>query len=127
MTGLAQGGRMRVLRGLIAVGLAGAVVAGCSKAGPEREPDMIDNAAEAAPEPAPPPPPQVEEKAPAPFVEPVANTADALPPEEEPSREAQMLEDADATGLTARVSRSRDAEKSDDPIGDLVENGGVAQ
>lgn len=125
MRGFTKAARTPLSRGVAALALVAALVTGCSKAGPEREPDIIDNAAEAVPERAPPPPPVVE-KAPPPVVEPIANTADALPPEEDPSRDAQMLEDAAATGLTERVSRSVDPERAaPDPIGDLVENGGT--
>jgi hypothetical protein len=121
-----SGERMRISRGVLVLGLAALLVAGCSKAGPEREPDVIDNAAEATPEQPAELRVQEEEKAPPPVADPVANTADALPPEEDPSREAQMLEDADATGMTARAARSGESEgSSPDPIGDLVENGGT--
>ncbi|WP_380877510.1 hypothetical protein ACFB49_13140 [Sphingomonas sp. DBB INV C78] len=46
--------------------------------------------------------------APEPVVE--TNTADATPPEAPVPPDAQMLDDADATGMTARVNRDAAAE-----------------
>jgi hypothetical protein len=90
-----------------AAGLAAGllVLAACSRSEPEQPPEA-DNMAEATPveDVTPIAPPSAEPA-------PVANAVDAnavaiAPPPEAPTEpDAQMLEDADATGMTARVSR----------------------
>lgn len=91
---------MRVLHATIGSALLLAALAGCSKSSDTPEP-------EAAPEPRvetplPPPAPVAAEAPARAEPEPAQNSVDALPPEEAPSPDAQMLEDADAAGLTAR-------------------------
>lgn len=97
-------GQMRIARGVMVAMLGATLVAGCS----ERKPPPEDDAANAVPELPPPVPPRAEKepaepKPPPKLPEPETNLADALPPEEPPSLDAQMAEDADASGLTARL------------------------
>lgn len=95
--------RIAIAAGMLLLG----VLAGCSDKTPQQQPEQTNEAT-----PAPPPPPKKAETAPAPAA-PIANAAanvaasDAEPPV---APDAQMLDDADATGLTARVSRGGDNE-----------------
>lgn len=73
-------------------------LAGCGRSDHEEEAPIANEAAEA-------PPPPVEPM-PANLATPPAEVANATPPAAPPpeiSDEAQMLDDADATGLTARI------------------------
>lgn len=98
----------RSIRGL-AVALA-LVVAGCSSQEPEPAPqtDMEEPADTPELTPAAPAP----DPAPAPAAEAPANVI-APPPEEPIAPDAQMLDDADATGMTARLSRDEAADTGD--------------
>ena len=121
---------MRTMRGtrfgLIAVGLA--LVAGCSEKheAPEVKDAPAANTVEPlpveTPEPAAAPVSQAPVEKPP---EPEQNAADALPPEEPLAPDAQTLEDADATGLTARSAAPPDvmSEPSPDPVGGLPTGG----
>jgi len=96
--------KMRIAAGLMAL----AILAGCSKSEPEAQPPETDNVgADAQPEPAAQPTPEpapIKRPEPAPVANTVVPVA-AEPREAPPSPDAQMLDDADATGMTARVSR----------------------
>jgi hypothetical protein len=93
----------RSVRGLALVALASLGVAGCSKSEPE-PPEM--NMAVQELEPTPEPTPTAEPTPVAmPTPEPSNDTA-ALPPPEAPAPDAQMMDDASATGMTARTDRS---------------------
>lgn len=82
------------------------MLAGCSRSEPE-QPTAEDNMAEATPvEDVSPVAPTADESMPAEGNAVDANAVAIAPPPEEPvAPDAQMLEDADATGMTARVSR----------------------
>lgn len=100
--------RQRSVRALAWVALAGLGVAGCSKSEPE-PPAMNMTVQELEPTPEPTP---TEE--PTPVVEPSptpSNDTAMLPPPEEPAPDAQMMDDASATGMTARSDR---AQRDDD-------------
>lgn len=88
------------------------VVAGCSKQQPAE--NVTENAgAEQAPLPAPTPAPEPQAEAP---------IAKPAPPAAEPvAPEAQILDDADATGMTARLSRGGEDEPANNtaPAGNL--------
>ncbi|WP_082449972.1 hypothetical protein [Sphingomonas sp. Leaf231] len=90
---------------LALVALASLGVAGCSRSEPE-PPEMNMTVQELEPTPEPTPTP-TEEPTPvvAPTAEPSNDTA-PLPPPEEPEEDAQMMDDASATGMTARTDRS---------------------
>jgi hypothetical protein len=116
--------RGTLLRGLGGCALALALLAGCSEKPQPRETDdfAAENVVEAPP--LAPPPPVVQapvEKPP----EPAENTADALPPEEPMAPDEQMLEDADAAGLTARTATPPDvvSEPSADPVAEPASGG----
>ncbi|MBW6526155.1 hypothetical protein KZ813_04835 [Sphingomonas sp. RHCKR7] len=83
---------------------AALAIAGCSRE-PAPAPEPTPSASE-APLPEPTPTPE-----PSPVVSPteLTNATAALPPEEKPAPDEQMLDDASATGMTARASR--DAER----------------
>jgi outer membrane murein-binding lipoprotein Lpp len=86
------------------------VVAGCSKQQPAE--NLTENTgAEQAPLPAPVPAP--EPQAAAPIAKPAPPPADPVAPE------AQILDDADATGMTARLSRGGE----DEPAGNTAKAG----
>lgn len=105
----------RPLAGALAL-LAAVAVTGCSGRQPPEDEQANSVEAEPAPEPVrqtlPPPPvptPVVEEPAPKETVE--------LPPEESIAPDEQILDDADATGMTARlppVSESEPANRTED-------------
>ncbi len=115
---------MRWTRGMTAGLLAAALLAGCSKQQPAA-PEPEANIVEEAPRPAPPPPREAE-PAPPKMPDPAGNIADMLPPDEPPSPDEQMLEDADATGLTARTAPPDVVtDPPADPVGDLISNDGV--
>ncbi len=88
------------------------VLAGCSRSEPDQPPPVDNAVTEEAPvreePPAPAPEPAPVEPAPAP----VSNVV-APPPAAEIAPDAQMLDDADATGMTARANR--DAPATDVP------------
>lgn len=89
------------------VGLLGAgllALAGCSRSEPEQPaPDNMTLEATPSAEPTPAAPPSAE---PTPEAPAITNTAAAdVPPEAPVAPDAQMIDDADATGMTARVSR----------------------
>ena len=95
-------------------------VAGCSKKEPEAAP-AANESVEVAPTPepvAPPetPPAEVVHEAPPP-------PEPKVPPAPEISADAQMLRDAEASGMTARLPRTDDAL----PAGTGNEDGGAAQ
>ncbi len=87
------------LSGLLAVTLLSGMIAGCSQSAPEPEAPVETN--EALEPPVSPDPVPVIENAPEPAPEP-ANVV-ALPPEEPKPADVQMMDDADATGMTARL------------------------
>lgn len=88
---------------LMVVALGGVSLAGCSRSEPEPPPEMNMTVHELEPTPEPSPteiaPPIVE-----PTPEPMNDTA-PLPPPEEAAPDEQMLDDASATGMTARSER----------------------
>lgn len=84
-------------------------VAACRKA-PEPQPETDHNQAEEAPK-APVPPPR--EPAPAPPPKPAKPKHVAVKWPEALPADQQMLDDADATGMTARVSRDGDGGGND--------------
>lgn len=101
---------MMIRRIAVAAGLALVLLAGCSSepAAPPPPEETLREAeepeeVEPAPEPAPPP---RAEAPPAPA--PVAESNFEEPPEEPIDPSDQTLEDADATGLTTRATRSDD-------------------
>lgn len=106
---------------LIASGLfALSVLAGCSRSEPDEAPPVDNAVTEGAP--------PVREEAPAPApvapapVEPApveAPNAVAPPPAKEIAPDEQMIDDADATGLTARANR--DAPVTDAPVANETE------
>ena len=96
---------------LAAAALAGGGLAGCSRSEPEESVETNASAEELVPDAAPPSPVEL----PSPTSEPTAdaNSSAALPPAEETAPDEQMLEDASATGMTARASRDgADAEET---------------
>lgn len=106
---------MRILRGASLLLLATAFVAGCSDQKPQpKEENLIDITEPAPPIETPPKPVRPEPKP----AEPVVNTVAADEPEEAISPDAQMLEDAEASGMTARTARSDVvADAPADPLG----------
>ncbi|HWW64802.1 MAG TPA: hypothetical protein VNZ43_08595 [Sphingomonadaceae bacterium] len=96
---------------LAAILLAGA----CSRQQPAEQPEENQSVVEPAPV-APPPAPEPEKEAPPPVAE-----APAPPPPAPIAPDEQILDDADATGMTARVTRGQDDENlaanSTGPIG----------
>ncbi|MGK6323935.1 hypothetical protein ACMGDM_12750 [Sphingomonas sp. DT-51] len=81
---------------------AALALAGCSR-DPEPAPEPSATVEEApAPEPTPTPTP---EPTPLASPSPLGNETAVLPPEEEPAPDEQMLDDASATGMTARATR----------------------
>lgn len=92
------------------VALTSLSVAGCSKSEPE-PPEMNMTVQELEPTPEPTP---TEE--PTPYVEPSpapSNDTAMLPPPEEPAPDAQMMDDASATGMTARSDREDRMDEAD--------------
>jgi hypothetical protein len=88
--------RLPLLAGIAATAL---LVAGCKK---HEEQPPVQNEPVAQPEPvAPPPPPPVE---PAPKPKPILPKAKPAP---EVSADQQVIDDADATGMTAHVNRAQ--------------------
>ncbi|MBY9061586.1 hypothetical protein K7957_01395 [Sphingomonas yunnanensis] len=79
---------------------AALAIAGCSRE-PEPAPEPTPSE-EAVPTPEPTPAPE-----PSPVASPsdLTNNTAALPPEEKPAPDEQMLDDASATGMTARARR----------------------
>jgi glucose/arabinose dehydrogenase len=97
-------GRTRIAAGLMAL----ALLAGCNnKSEPDTQPSETENVgADAQPEPVQPEPATpTPEPAPVERPTPVATPIAAEPREPAPSPDAQMLDDADATGMTARITR----------------------
>ena len=93
---------MRIRSTLIALLAAGSLVAGCHKQ-PKQPPE---NQAIEAPKPvAPAPTPAPEPEKPAKPAKPVAAKVKAAP---EPTADQQMIDDAEATGMTSHVSRDGD-------------------
>jgi len=91
-------------------------LAACSSPEPEQPPEEANAVETVAPDEAPTAAPTLEE--PAPAVEPETNSAAIdVPPEAPVAPDAQVLEDADATGMTARVSRD-EAPANDAPAND---------
>jgi hypothetical protein len=91
---------------MIAAGVtAFAMLAGCSRSTPDEPPAETNETVQEAPAPVPVPAPS-----PAPKRAPATSESTPTPPvadEAEPQAgpDAQMLDDADATGMTARVTR----------------------
>lgn len=102
--------------GVIAVALAGIGVAGCSRSEPEPpvEGNMTIQELESTPEPSPTPEATPVEE---PVAAPVNDTA-ALPPPEEDAPDEQMLDDASATGMTARAERDQPDAEPTRPVRD---------
>lgn len=118
---------MRFGRGVVVAVLAAGLLAGCSKQNAQDD-EQPANMMEERAEPAEEAPPPVEEPAPAKTPDPAPTVTEALPPDEPASPSEQMLEDADATGLTARSAPREgreDKEPSSDPVGDLIGNDGA--
>ncbi|RZM05190.1 MAG: hypothetical protein EOP68_18680 [Sphingomonas sp.] len=100
----------------IAAALSTLGIAACS--GRDSEPAPVENQAEAtpseepraeiAPAPVTPAPTATETEA--------ANAIAAVPPEEAPAPDAQMMDDAAATGMTARATRDMPASNEDAPV-----------
>jgi outer membrane biosynthesis protein TonB len=114
---------MRILRGASLLLVATAFVAGCSDQKPQpKEENRIDITEPAPPIETPPEPVRPEPKPP----EPVVNTVAAAEPEEVITPDEQMLEDADASGMTARTAPSDVvADAPADPLGaPVIESGG---
>ena len=107
---------------LVAAGLlALSVLAGCSRSEPDQPP--IDNALiDESPSAEPTPTATPEEPAPAPVEPAPAPTANAVapPPAAAIAPDEQMLDDADATGMTARAKR--DAPTSEAPAAETPVN-----
>lgn len=96
-------GRMKLWHGMALVALAGMGVAGCSRSEPEPpEMNMTVQELEPTPEPSP---TEAPAPLPEPSVAPVENDSAILPPPEDPAPDAQMMDDASATGMTARTDR----------------------
>lgn len=99
-------------RTLKTVGLLGAgllALAACSRSEPE-QPAPEDNVTLEATPGAEPTPEASPSAAPVAEVAPIANAAIAdVPPETPAAPDAQMIDDAEATGMTARVSRDAPA------------------
>lgn len=91
---------IRMTKLLAAAGLL--ALAGCSRPEPE-QPAGEDNVIETMPT-ADATPEALPSAEPVATPTPIANVAD-VPPEKPVAPDAQMIEDADATGMTARVSR----------------------
>jgi outer membrane biosynthesis protein TonB len=93
---------MSIRTPLLAAAVAGLLLGGCHKQRePEPENQTTETPAPVVPEPAPAPEP-VE----APTPKPVAPKPKAAP---KPSADEQMLDDADATGMTSHANRETDA------------------
>ena len=100
-----MGKRMMKTGGALAAGLL--MLSACSRSEPE--PPVEENLDEATPDALP----SVE---PSDVPPPVADTNTAaidVPPEAPVAPDAQMIEDADATGMTARVSRDEQPDAND--------------
>lgn len=89
---------MRTRNALIALLAASSLLAACSKA-PEQAPE---NQQSEAPKPVAPPPKPAAKPLPAPEAKPEPVKAKAAP---EPTADQQMIDDADATGMTSHTSR----------------------
>jgi hypothetical protein len=90
--------------------LALSILGGCSRSEPDEAPPIENVSEEAPPEPEETRAPEPE---PAPAPAPVATSnAVAPPPAAEIAPDEQMLDDADATGMTARATR-------DEPVTDV--------
>ena len=91
-------------------------LAACSNPEPEQSAEDSNAVETIAPDEAPTAAPSAEE--PVPVAEPATNSAAIdVPPEAPVAPDAQVLEDADATGMTARVSRD-EAPANDAPAND---------
>lgn len=115
-----EGEKAMVRRGLAGCALGLLLLAGCS--GSNDAPPPEDNLAAdeiAEPQPLPeenmPAPPPEDRAAPEP--EPATNVAEALPSETPPTVDEQMLEDAAATGMTARTTPDVVTAPPSDPVG----------
>lgn len=106
---------MRMRKTTMAALAAGVLLLGaCSRSEPE-QPAESDNAAEAVPAETP-LPTAVPSEAPT-EAAPAANDTALAPPAEQPvAPDAQMLDDADATGMTARVDRNGEPAGNDQAI-----------
>ncbi len=89
---------------LLTLATAALALAGCSRSEPEPEPTNTTIVQE-LPEEA-----NMAEPLPEPTPTPEQNLAEALPPEETPAPDAQMLDDASATGMTSRSARGVEEE-----------------
>lgn len=92
---------MRTRTALITLLAASSLLAACGKA-PEQQPE---NQQVEAPKPVALAPKPVATPAPAPEVKPVAPKVKAAP---EPTADQQMIDDADATGMTSHTARDSD-------------------
>lgn len=104
-------------RTLLALAMAATMpiaLAGCSDTAPGEAP-ATNEATTPEPEPiAPVPVPvPIAPPAPEPVREEPTNTVEAPPPEKPITADAQMLDDADATGMTARLQRDADSAPAD--------------
>ena len=93
--------RTRLTVAMLLVAASG--LAACHKT-PEQQP--IENQAAEAPKPVAPPPKPAPKPAPAPVPKADPAKVEAAP---EPTADQQMLDDADATGMTSHASRGSDA------------------
>lgn len=98
----------------IAAALSTLGIAACS--GRNSEPAPVENQAEATPSEEP--RAEVAPVAPAPVATETeaANAIAAVPPEEAPAPDAQMMDDAAATGMTARATRDMPASNEEAPV-----------
>lgn len=97
---------LAALAGLSIIGLAA-----CSRSEPEAEVVRNLDDAEVATEAPAPLPPVVEPAPPVAQAGTDANAADATPPDAPTPPDEQMLDDASATGMTARAARGEEAEE----------------
>jgi uncharacterized lipoprotein len=99
---------------MIAAGVAMlGVLAGCSDKTPQEQPEQSN---EATPAPAPAPKKAAPAPAPETPIENATTNVAASEPEPPVAPDVQMLDDADATGLTARVSRDSGNESAVPPV-----------
>lgn len=92
---------MRIRSAMITLLAASSLLSACNRA-PEKAPE---NQESEAPQPEAPAPKPIAEPAPAPVEKPAAPKVKPAP---EPTADQQIIDDADATGMTSHVSRDGD-------------------